>query len=63
MNWRLLVLAAIGAAAPQPSVSGWTSAKGVDSRELRFTDKAGEPEVSFLYRTLVVEAAGAPQLG
>ena len=48
MNWRLLVLAVIGAAAPQPSVSSWTSSKGVDSRELRFTDKAGEHVVRFV---------------
>ena len=45
MTWRLLVL--FLGAAPQSSVSNWTSVKGVDSRELRFTDKAGEHVVRF----------------
>lgn len=45
MTWRLL-LALLGAA-PQSSVSNWTSSKGVDSRELRFTDKAGAHVVRF----------------
>ncbi len=44
MTWRLLVLLAV---APQSSVSEWTSSKGVDSRELRFTDKAGPHVVRF----------------
>lgn len=48
MTWRLLVLAVIGASAPQTSVSPWSSSKGVDSRELRFTDKAGEHVVRFV---------------
>ncbi len=42
MTWRLLVLLAI---APQSSVSEWSSSKGVDWRELRFTDKAGAAHV------------------
>lgn len=48
MTWRLLVLSVIGSAAPQSSVSGWTTSKGVDSRELRFTDKSGEHVVRFV---------------
>ncbi len=48
MTWRLLVLAVIGGAAPQSSVSGWSSTKGVDSRELRFTDKSGQHVVRFV---------------
>ena len=46
MTWRLLVL--ILSAAPQFSVSSWKSSKGVDSRELRFTDKAGDHVVRFV---------------
>lgn len=42
---RLLVL--LLSAAPAPSVSAWSSAKGVNFRELRFTDKAGEHVVRF----------------
>jgi hypothetical protein len=45
MTWRLLVL--FLSAAPQAALTPWTSAKGVDARELRFTDKAGEHVVRF----------------
>lgn len=46
MTWPWLVL--LLGADPQSSVSAWTSSKGVDSRELRFTDKAGEHVVRFV---------------
>lgn len=45
MTWPWLVL--LLGADPQSSVSAWTSSKGVDSRELRFTDRAGEHVVRF----------------
>ncbi|MDP1823044.1 MAG: hypothetical protein Q8L48_07375 [Archangium sp.] len=45
MTWRLLVL--LLGADPQSSVSTWASSKGVDSRELRFTDKSGDHVVRF----------------
>jgi hypothetical protein len=43
MTWRLLVL--VMAADPQSSVSKWTTTKGVESRELRFTDAGGQAHV------------------
>lgn len=45
MTWRLLVL--FLSAAPQNSVSPWSTVKGVDSRELRFSDRSGEHVVRF----------------
>lgn len=46
MTWRLLVL--VLSAAPQGALSSWSSSKGVDSREFRFTDAAGEHVVRFV---------------
>lgn len=48
MTSRLLVLllaASSPDAGPQSSVSKWTSVKGVESRELTFTGKDGQPHV------------------
>lgn len=49
MTWRLLLLLAVS---PQSSVSDWSTAKGVQSRELRFTDKAGPHVVRFALSAL-----------
>lgn len=46
MTWRLLV-GLIFSSVPAVSLTPWSTTKGVEARELRFTDKTGEHVVRF----------------